>query len=83
MLPQGFVGGAKYGKNTKFSKIFLFIPTYMGEKLMYGYDVHEASTKIVKFMAPGSGVQALGQGQYGHNSEHVLSLRKSSSLLPQ
>jgi hypothetical protein len=41
------------------------------------------STKIVKFVAPGSGVQALGQGQYGHNNEHVLSLRKPSSLLPQ
>ena len=41
------------------------------------------STKIVKFVAPGSGVQALGQGQYGHNSEHVLSLRKCSSLLPR
>ena len=24
------------------------------------------STKIVKFMTPGSGVQALGWGQYGH-----------------
>ena len=24
------------------------------------------STKIVKFMAPGSGVQVLGWGQYGH-----------------
>ena len=38
------------------------------------------STKIVKFMTPGSGVQALGWGQWP-NSKNVLNLRKSS-LLP-
>lgn len=40
------------------------------------------STKIEKFMAPGSGVQALGWSQYGHNSKNVLTLKKSSSLVP-
>ena len=33
-------------------------------------------------MISGSGVQALEQGQYGHYSENVLNLRKSSSLPP-
>lgn len=31
---------------------------------MHGSDVHEAPTKTVKFMDPGSEVQALRWGQY-------------------
>ena len=30
------------------------------------------SIKIVKFMTPGSGVQALGWGQYGHKVKKIL-----------
>lgn len=33
---------------------------------MHCYNVHETFTKIVKFMVPGSGVQAVGRGLYGH-----------------
>lgn len=31
---------------------------------MHGYDAHETFTKIGKFMAPRSEVQALGRGHY-------------------
>lgn len=33
---------------------------------IYSYDVYEAQYQIVKAMAPGSRLQALGRGQYTH-----------------
>lgn len=33
---------------------------------MHGSDVHEAPTKVVKFMDPGSEVQALRCGQFDY-----------------
>ena len=35
-------------------------------RYMHDYDVYEAVNLNVNLMIPGSGVQALGQGQYGH-----------------
>lgn len=60
--PQGTIEGDKYAKKiVQFSKIFLSTPTYVGGKnVMHGYDVHKTLYQIKKFMAQGSGVQALG-----------------------
>lgn len=48
---------------------------------MHGSDVPEAPTKIVKFMYPGSEVQALMWGQYDRFWK-LLNLRKSFPLFP-
>lgn len=56
--------GAKQAKKSQIVKEKTFsIPTHF-EKKMHGYDAHETFTKIGKFMAPRSEVQALGRGHY-------------------
>lgn len=49
---------------------------------MHGYDVHGTLYQFVKFMAPGSGVQALGQGKHGHILEVKMYWILGNSLLP-
>lgn len=59
---QGLMGWVKYvkEKKDKFSKLIFSIPTYLKKKTKYiVMIVMNPSSKIVKFMAPGSGVQIL------------------------
>lgn len=54
----GATGGAKYAKNYIFKNRHFF--SYTGEeKTWYMVIIIKPSTKLVKFVAPGSGVQAL------------------------
>ena len=68
VLPsRGTTSGAKYAKKDPIFKNLLFYSHICDEKtgciVMMSM---KPSTKIVTFMAPGSGVLALGWGQYGH-----------------
>lgn len=58
-----------------FHRSFSLIP-HMLEKTKQMIISMESFSKIVKFMANGSGVQTLAYGQYGHNVKCI----KSSSL---
>lgn len=61
-------GGTNYAtKKPKFFKIFFSTPTHIRKKnyCMVIMSI-KAYTKIVKFMAPWSKVQALWKGQYGY-----------------
>lgn len=56
-----------------------------GKNWLHGYHVHEALNKIVKSMAPESGVHGLGSDQIGITLYIInvnLDLRKYSSALP-
>lgn len=65
-------------KRPNFQKLFSLLPHVKKTKCMIIMSL-EPSTKIVKFMAPGSGVQTQGRSQYGHIVK-MRNLRQSSSL---
>lgn len=64
--PHGKGGGQIFFKNLVFSKSSSLLQQMWGEVEWVVIMSMKPSTKIMKFMATGFGVQVLRLGQYGH-----------------